>query len=77
MILTPAEQEKAFKKVTKGMKHVKVNGAVAQFMYDNGIISRGTSVDYAKLKSVALDGTITIDVYPKLKFSFLTAELLK
>ena len=76
-LLTIKEHQDAFKKFVKGKKHAKVNEALSNFLYDNSIISRGTTLNYAKLKSVHLDGTVILEPCPDLKFSILNTELLK
>ena len=76
-LLTVSEHQDAFKKFVKDMKHAKVNEALSNFLYDNSIISRGTTLGYAKLKSVDPDGTVILEPCPELKFSVLNVELLK
>jgi len=59
------------------MKHAKVNEALSNFLYDNNMITHSTTLGYAKLKSVDVDGTVILEVCPELKFSVFNVELLK
>ena len=76
-LLTPNELEKSFKRLIKGRKHAKVHEAVAQFCYDNDIVSHGTCLGYAKIKKISPNGTVILEVYPKLKFNIMNVELVK
>jgi len=75
-LLTPDERQKMFDSFVKGKKHANVNVAVERFLNDNHMILNGTTLQYARLKKVDMDGVVTLEPCPDLKFSVLNTELV-